>query len=167
MPKRKLVKTSEETIALIKQAHEREKPISEEESLKIRSSAYRPPMPKELPFGTTVIGKVKKGKNGELRIWPPDAPKGPGHLEMPLTRALQEYERDTLADITKRIRRPPTAAAAKAKVARSKRGVIEQAWREYGLETSGAAKRIAKALNASAGYVRKVRAKMRQSEGIK
>lgn len=164
MPKRKLVKPSEETLALIKQAHERGTPISEEEALKIRSSAYHPPMPEGLPFGAT-ISQVKKGKRGELRFWTPDHPKGPGSLEMPLTRALQEHERDALTEMAKHFRRPPTAAAAEAKVARSKRGVIEQAWREHGLATPGAAKRIAKALNVSASYVCKVGAKMRQSEG--
>jgi len=165
MPKRKLVKPSKKTLELIKQAHQRGIPISEEEALKIKSSAHRLPTPEGLPFGTT-IGKVKKGKNGELRFWPPDAPKGPGYLEMPLTRKLQEMGRDALAQAAKLRRRPPTAAAAEAKVARSKRGVIEQAWREHGLDTRDAAKRIAKALNVSAAYVRKVRAQMRQSERI-
>lgn len=166
MPKRKLVKPSKKTIAAIKDAHKRGIPITEEEALKIKSSAYHLPMPKDLPFGAT-ISRYEKGKKGELRFWTPDHPKGPGKLEMPLSRALQVLERDGLtAEVkAKRKGRPVPKESAEAKRARSKIEAIEVALREAGLDDRYAPSRIAKKLGVTAARVRQVRKEMKTTEG--
>lgn len=160
MPKRKLVKPSEETLEAIKQARKHGTPLTEEEARKIQSSAYRLPTPAP-PLGAI----TDEGKHGEPRYWAPDQPKGPGLLEPPLSRELQEMERDYLTEQAKRDRRAPVEAATQARIARSRRKAIEQAWWEHGLNTRHAAKQIAQALKLSAAYVRKVRAEMRLTEG--
>ena len=164
MPKRKLVKPSEGTLALIKQVHERGIPINEEEALKIRSSVCRLPMPKGLSFGAT-ISQVKKGKKGELRFWTPDHPKGPGKLEMPLTRKLQEMERDWLTLEAKRKPKTVKQESPASKRARSKIDTVQAALRHYGLDNRHAPALIAKKLNVGAPYVRKIRKQMRLTEG--
>lgn len=165
MPKRKLAKPSKKTLDAIKQARKHGTPLTEEEALKIKSSAYRVPTPKLL-FGAT-ISRVDRGKKGELRFWSPDQPKGPGKLEMPLTRALQELERDWLTTEVKEKRkgRPPPKESAEAKRARSKIGAIEAALRKMGLYDPNAVSRIAHKLGVSVSWVGKVRQKMRLTEG--
>lgn len=160
MPKRKLVKPSLDAIEAIKEARKRGIPIKEEEARRIQRSVGRlsaVPVPKGSIAG--------KGKDGEPRYWIPGQRKGPGLLEPPLSRKLQEMERDHLTLVAKLRRRPPVEAATQARVARSKRAAIEQAWRVAGLDNRNAANRIAEEHQASAGYVRKVRAEMRLTEG--
>lgn len=159
MPKRKLVKPSPDAIEAIKEARKRGIPITEVEVRQIQRSAGRPPAV-PVPKGT-IVGK---GKDGEPRYWTPDQRKGPGLLEPPLSRKLQEMERDHLTLVAKLRRRPPVEAATQARVERAKRGAIEQAWREAGLDNRNAANRIAEEHQVSAGYVRKVRAEMRLTE---
>ena len=160
MPKRKLVKPNPDVIEAIKEARKRGIPITEEEARQIQRSVYRPPahgLPKGIVAG--------KGKDGEPRYWTPDQRKGPGLLEPPLSRKLQEMERDHRTQVEKLRRRPPVEAATQARVARSKRAAIERAWRKVGLDSRGAAKRIAGEHQVSAAYARKVRAEMRLTEG--
>ena len=158
MPKRKLVKPSEEAFDAIKQAHACGVPFTEEEAKSISSSVYLLSYP-QLPKNVT----SDIGYDGQRRYWS-DGKKGPGSLEPPNVRQVQEMERDHLTVMAKAKRRPPILAAAKARIALSKRGAIQQAWREMGLDTPHAAKQIAHRLKVSAAYVRKVRAEMRLSE---
>lgn len=158
MPKRKIVKLSEEAIDAIKQARARGIPFTEEEAKSISSSVYHLSYP-ELPRNVT----SDIGYDGQRRYWS-DGKKGPGSLEPPNVGQVQEMERDHLTVMAKAKRRPPILAAAKARIALSKRGAIQQAWREMGLDTPHAAKQIAHRLKVSAAYVRKVGAEMRLSE---
>ena len=158
MPKRKIVKLSEEAIDAIKQARARGIPFTEEEAKSISSSVYHLSYP-QLPKNVT----SDIGYDGQRRYWS-DGKKGPGSLEPPNVRQVQEMERDHLTVMAKAKRRPPILAAAKARIALSKRGAIQQAWREMGLDTPHAAKQIAHRLKVSAAYVRKVGAEMRLSE---
>lgn len=160
MPKRKLVKPSPDAIEAIKEARKRGIPITKEEARHVRSSVGRLSAVR-VPKGT-IVGK---GKDGEPRYWTPGQRKGPGLLEPPLSRKLQEMERDHLTQVAKLRRRPPVEAATQARVALSKRAAIEQAWRVAGLDNRNAANRIAEEHQVSAGYVRKVRAEMRLTEG--
>lgn len=159
MPKRKLTKTPVEALEAIKQARKRGIPITEEEARQIQRSVSRPPSA-VMPTGS-IAGK---GKDGEPRYWSPGQRKGPGLLEPPLSRKLHEMERDYQTLVTKLRRRPPVEAATKARIERSKRAAIEQAWRAAGLASRNAANRIAKQYQVSPAYVRKVRAQMRLTE---
>lgn len=109
---------------------------------------------------------VRQGKQGEPRYYLPDQAKGPGRLDVPRLRHVQEMERDAKTLAFKRSKRQmPVEAATQARQAAAKRGRIEQAWRTWGLDLRHAAKQIAYECDVSAAYVRKIRTEMRLTDG--
>lgn len=157
MPKRKLDK-SEATLEAIKQAHQHG--VQVDESV-LHGVALLRDVP-GMPLGVI----VREGKQGEPRFYLPGQAKGPGRTEVPRLRHVLEKERDAKTEEFKRSKkRAPVEAASKARQAASKCGLIEQAWHEWGLDSRHAAKQIAHQFGVSAAYVRKVRAKMRLTEG--
>jgi len=160
MPKRKLLKPSKKTLDAIKRSQERGIPLTEDEATLIRSSVYHLQYPK-IPQGVT----SEPGYDGKRRYWVEGQEKGPGSLELPIVRQVQEMERDFLTEVAKLQRRPPTEAAAKARRAHSKAPEIERALRAFGIGCRDAVKNVALQLHVSEGYVRSVRSKVRRSEG--
>ena len=89
MPKRKIVKLSEEAIDAIKQARARGIPFTEEEAKSISSSVYHLSYP-ELPRNVT----SDIGYDGQRRYWS-DGKKGPGSLNRPMLGRFRRWSGTT------------------------------------------------------------------------
>lgn len=161
MPKRKFLDPSKKALDATQKAQQDGTPLTDQEAAHIRSSVYLLPYPR-ISQGVT----SKPGYDGERRYWGTGQEKGPGSLELPIVREVQKMERDYLTEVAKCQRRPPTDAAAKARRARSRLPQIEQTLRAFGIDRRDAVKNVAQQLHLSEAYVRRVRNKVRQSEGI-
>jgi hypothetical protein len=157
MPKRKLAKTPQHVLHAIKGAMQKGRPVSdaelEEHRLRMRGV-------KNIGSGVMVTKR-----RGQLVFRKEAGKLGPDYIEHPRTIEIKKRERDFLTELAKLTRRPPVEAASRARLQTSKQPQIERLLLRHGLYNRNAPSLIEKKLKVSSSYVRKIRNKMRLTEG--
>lgn len=161
MPKRKLIKPSQEAIDAIKQARNQPYVITAEQSdahaKMLGSGTFR-----KIDSGAYV---AERGNGKKLVFRDGPGLGGADHEHSPLTRQVQEAERTFLTEVAKLKRTLHLAVLSKTRARKSLRTKIEQLLRKYGLHNRDACSKIASQLKVDGSYVRKIRNEMRLTEG--
>ena len=161
MPKRKLIKPSQEAIDAIKQARNRPYVITAEQSDAHTKMLGRGTV-RKIDSGAYV---TERGKGKKLVFRDGPGLGGPDHEHSPLTRRVQEAERTFLTDVAKLKRTLHLAVLSKTRARKSLRSKIERLLLQHGLHNRYACSKIAIKLQVDGSYVRKIRNEMRLTEG--
>lgn len=160
MPKRKLLKTKKETIEAFKQAQKQPYVITPEQS-EAHAQRLSDGMVKRIDSGAYV---AERGRAKKLVFREGPGLGGPDHEEHPLTRQMQETERDLLTLAAKIRREARLVMMSKTHPRKSLRPKIEQLLRKHGLHNRDACGKVASQLKVDGSYVRKIRNEMRLTE---
>lgn len=160
MPRRKRPQPSKEAVEAIKESLKAGTPLSQEQEAEFQEFRKRVRL-LERPEGEVV---VKEEWDGTLRFRE-KGKSGVGTHQHPAWISNAEREREFLTELAKITRRPPKEKAIAARQAKSEVLVqkLEDLLKAYGHLGRGAAKAVAAELGISPEYVRRVRARPKQT----